>query len=99
MLLLDTTFAAPLVYIDPKDNVHSIATVVGIVSWVAACGDVNYPDIYARVTHALQWILDKTGRLVYIHYINIYLSDYSIEKNITFHLAKFYFKVNYIVTI
>jgi hypothetical protein len=55
---------APLVYIDPTRNPQNIATVIGITSWVAACGDVNYPDVHGRVTYALQWIEKETGRYI-----------------------------------
>ena len=68
ILFVCSTNVAPLVYIERSDNSQSPATVVGIASWVAACGDVNYPDIFARVTHALQWILDKTGNLIFKYF-------------------------------
>ena len=58
--MFDTNIVAPLVFIDPNDE--SIATVVGIQSWTGACGDVNYPDVYASVAQALSWITQKTGK-------------------------------------
>ena len=64
---VDTTVVAPLVFIDPYRE--SVATVVGIFSWLGACGDVNYPDVFASVTQALPWIKQITGT----YYIRRYL--------------------------
>ena len=38
------------------------ATLIGIVSWGAGCGYAEYPDIYGRVTHVLNWIELNTGK-------------------------------------
>ncbi len=56
---LYTTILAPLVVIDTHPE--SIATVVGIQSWVGACGDVNYPDVFGSVAQILPWIKQETG--------------------------------------
>ena len=39
-----------------------IATLIGIVAWNAGCGDVNYPDVYSRVSDVLDWITRETGQ-------------------------------------
>jgi len=33
---------------------------VGVVSWGYGCGLEKYPDIYSRVTYAMDWITDIT---------------------------------------
>ena len=60
-----------MVIIDPNDE--SIATVVGILSWVGACGDLRYPDVSASVIQALPWIKQETGTLRNINFILRYL--------------------------
>ena len=56
-------FLGPLVYIDPSESSENtkIATLIGIVAWNAGCGDVNYPDVYSRVSDVLDWITRETG--------------------------------------
>ena len=56
-------FLGPLVYIDPSESSENtkIATLIGIVAWNAGCGDVNYPDVYSKVSDVLDWITRETG--------------------------------------
>ena len=44
-----------------SENDESIATLVGITSWGAACGYAEYPGVYGRVTAVLDWIEKETG--------------------------------------
>ena len=37
-------------------------TLIGIASWGGGCGDVEYPDIFGKVTHVLDWIKRKTSK-------------------------------------
>ena len=46
---------------DPKKNPEKVATLIGILSWLGACGYAKYPDVFGRVTHVLDWIESKTG--------------------------------------
>ena len=32
------------------------AVLVGVISWSNGCADPNFPGVYARVTHVLDWI-------------------------------------------
>ena len=51
----------PLIYIDPEDK-RGIATLIGIISWGAACGYTEWPSVYSRVSHVMDWIKEKTGK-------------------------------------
>ena len=50
-----------MVYIDPKDE-SGTATLIGIVSWMAACGQREWPSIHGRVSHVMDWIHRETGK-------------------------------------
>ena len=43
----------PLMQIDAKSNK---ATLIGVVSFGYACGRIDYPAIYTRVSNYLPWI-------------------------------------------
>ena len=53
----------PLVHIEHKGPYDGIATLIGLVSWGAACGYPQYPDVYARVSIVLDWIHAETGNI------------------------------------
>ena len=67
------TFTAPVVILSNElSNVYGktskkskpgdeIAILIGIHSWSAACGEARWPNVHARVTHALDWIKKETG--------------------------------------
>jgi secreted trypsin-like serine protease len=40
-----------------------MVTLIGIVSWMGACGYAEYPDVYGRVAYnpILNWIEARTG--------------------------------------
>ena len=58
----------PHCYQDSEGNsrCYWVPTVLGIASWVSACGYVEYPDVYGRVTRALNWIQSITGKYIEI---------------------------------
>ena len=43
------------------DSTENIVTLVGINSWNAACGYVEYLSVFSRVTYAIEWIRGITG--------------------------------------
>ena len=43
------------------------ATLVGVVSFGIGCGDENWPGIFGRVTHVMDWINEE---------LNITCSDF-----------------------
>merc|ERR1711881_691368 len=47
----------PLVY----KNAANITTVLGATSWGIGCARKDLPGVYARVTHYLEYIYEKTG--------------------------------------
>ena len=55
---------APLVYIsqDPIQPRSKIATLIGIVSWSGDCGYDEYPDVYASIRDAIEWIKRETSK-------------------------------------
>ena len=41
-------------------NENGNAVLVGVVSWgYYKCGEPNYPGVYSRVTHVLDWIKEN----------------------------------------
>ena len=46
---------------DNPETEEKIATLIGVVSWGAACGYAEYPDVYSNVMNVLNWIKDKIG--------------------------------------
>ena len=72
---------APLVYIsqDPIQPRSKIATLIGIVSWSGDCGYDEYPDVYAGIRDAIEWIERETSKYaLYIskHYLMIHCFKY-----------------------
>ena len=53
-----------MVWTDPdlKSNPKKLATLIGISSFGGACGYSEYPDVFGRVTHVLDWITSKTRK-------------------------------------
>ena len=60
-ILYQNISVAPLVYINPEEKKRT-AILVGITSWVAACGYAEWPDVYGRVSHVTEWITKNTGQ-------------------------------------
>ena len=58
----------PLVLSEDKGPFDGIATLIGISSWGAACGFAEYPDVYAKVSLALDWINKETGNMTKLPY-------------------------------
>ena len=57
-------------------NKEKAATLIGIVSWGAACGYAEYPDVYANVMNVLNWIKDVTGRGLQKGFLVVHQDDY-----------------------
>ena len=49
-------------YVDPNNNPHKISTLLGITSFVGACGYPEYPNVFGRVTGVISWIESKTRK-------------------------------------
>ena len=58
------------------ENKERTATLIGVVSWGAACGYAEYPDVYANVMNVLNWIKDVTGRGWQRGFLVVYQDDY-----------------------
>ena len=39
--------------------INNEAVLVGVISWSNGCADPNFPGVYARVTHVLDWITES----------------------------------------
>ena len=78
---------APLVYIsqDPVQPRSKIATLIGIVSWSGDCGYDEYPDVYAAIRGAIQWIERETSKYA------LYIS----EQYLMIHFFKYLANLNY----
>ena len=40
-------------------KINNTAVLVGVISWSNGCADPNFPGVYARVTHVLDWIKEN----------------------------------------
>jgi secreted trypsin-like serine protease len=40
-------------------NDNGNAVLVGVVSWALGCGSPDFPGVYSRVTHVLDWIKEN----------------------------------------
>ena len=40
-------------------NENGNAVLAGVVSWGTRCGEPDYPGVYSRVTHVLDWIKEN----------------------------------------
>ena len=58
----------PYCYQDSERNsrCYWVPTLIGITSWVTACGYVDYPEVYGRVSRVVNWIQSITGKYIEI---------------------------------
>ena len=45
-------------------NDNGNAVLVGVVSWALGCGSPDFPGVYSRVTHVLDWIKENMVTLM-----------------------------------
>ena len=66
-----------MVHIEPKGHKDGMATLIGIVSWGAACGYAQYPEIYSKVSLILDWIHTETGKpITFMVLVIIYIYQF-----------------------
>ena len=49
---------------DGQSRCYWVPTVIGITSWITSCGYVEYPEVYGRVSHVVNWIQSITGNIL-----------------------------------